>query len=135
VSELSARVRLRASNRCEYCWIPEAALREVFHIEHVIPRQHGGQTELANLAWACAKCNRKKGPNLAGIDPTSGLIIPLFDPRRQTWSDHFALSEPSNGRIDIYGITPVGRVTAQVLGMNEESRRTLRYKLRLELKS
>jgi 5-methylcytosine-specific restriction endonuclease McrA len=92
VSDLAAEVRRRAAGVCEYCRIPEHAFRRPFHIEHVIARQHGGVTELANLALACWVCNLKKGPNLAGIDPQSKLLTPLFNPRRDIWSDHFAFS-------------------------------------------
>ena len=34
--------------------------------------------------------------------------------------------------LEIRGLTPVGRVTVQVLGMNEETRQMLRYELWLE---
>lgn len=43
-----------------------------FHVDHIIPRQHGGLTQLDNLALACLHCNRHKGPNLAGLDPLDG---------------------------------------------------------------
>lgn len=55
-------------------------------MEHIIARQHGGQTILDNLAWACHRCNRRKGPNLTGIDPSTHEIAPLFHPRRDVWS-------------------------------------------------
>jgi len=34
-----------------------------FHIEYIIPRQHGGDDQLDNLALSCPWCNRAKGPN------------------------------------------------------------------------
>jgi 5-methylcytosine-specific restriction endonuclease McrA len=40
-------------------------------VAQVSARQHGGETELHNLALACWTCNLKKGPNLTGIDPAS----------------------------------------------------------------
>ena len=60
-----------------------------FHVDHIIPRQHRGATDLENLAPACMHCNRHKGPNLAGIDLLNGSVTPLFNPRRDLWSDHF----------------------------------------------
>jgi 5-methylcytosine-specific restriction endonuclease McrA len=30
-------------------------------LEHIVPRNHGGTDELANLALACARCNAEKG--------------------------------------------------------------------------
>jgi len=51
-----------------------------FPLEHIIARQHGGETNLDNLAWACHRCNRHKGPNLTGIDASTREIAPLFHP-------------------------------------------------------
>ena len=47
--------------------------------------KHGGQTVSANLALACLNCNRLKGSDLAAIDPVNGVIVPLFNPRTQSW--------------------------------------------------
>jgi 5-methylcytosine-specific restriction endonuclease McrA len=59
----------RALSICEYCQMPQEYDVLPFEIEHVIAKQHGGQSRSANLALACFACNRHKGPNLAGIDP------------------------------------------------------------------
>ncbi|WP_410001711.1 HNH endonuclease [Singulisphaera sp. GP187] len=54
-----------------------------FHIEHITAKQHGGSDEPENLCVACGRCNsHKKGPNLTGIDPDTGRIEPLFNPRK-----------------------------------------------------
>jgi len=58
-------VRHRAGNRCEYCGLQQDAVPVVtFHIEHIIPNQHGGTDDPSNLAFACFHCNQHKGPNL-----------------------------------------------------------------------
>jgi hypothetical protein len=80
-----------------------------------LPRQHGGLSVSANLAWACRWCNARKGPNIAGIDATTRRLVPLFDPRAMRWSSHFRREGPR-----IAGITPTGRVTAKLLAMNDE---------------
>jgi hypothetical protein len=134
MSEWTEVVRLRASNRCEYCHLPQAAYRRPFHMEHIIARQHGGSTELENLALACWNCNLKKGPNISGIDPKSGCVTTLFHPRKDEWSEHFS---PLVGAlmpmgVALVGLTPVGRATVQVLGLNEEMRQMIRYELWLE---
>src|SRR6202012_5681449 len=90
VTELTARVRRRAQNRCEYCLIPQAAFRRPFHIEHILAKQHGGLTQLENLALACWQCNLKKGTNLTSIDPETGELTRLFHPRADNYADHFA---------------------------------------------
>jgi HNH endonuclease len=100
-------------------------------MEHIIARQHGGSAHLDNLAFARWHCNRKKGPNLAGIDPVTGEIVALFHPRRDKWDDHFVarLSARGQRQIEIEGLTAVGRATVGVLGMNEEMRQMLRYEI------
>jgi hypothetical protein len=127
VNDLSSDVRRRAAGLCEYCHIPEAAFRRAFHIEHVIARQHGGATDFGNLALACWTCNLKKGPNLTGIDPQTGQITPLFNPRSDRWADHFVFSVGTS--IEIRGLTAVGRTTVILLGMNAEFRQMARYQL------
>jgi hypothetical protein len=54
-----------------------------------VARQHGGKTEMENLAWSCHRCNYYKGPNLTSIDPETQAIVPLFNPRRAVWKLHF----------------------------------------------
>ena len=62
-------VRTRARNCCEYCLLPQDNCSLTHHVEHVIPRQHGGTDNHSNLALACHRCNLCKGTNLTGIDP------------------------------------------------------------------
>src|SRR5262245_57721685 len=85
---LVEQVRSRAGEACEYCLLPQAASIIRFPIDHVIARQHGGPTELENLAPCCGRCNRFKGPNLAGIDPYTGAMTRLYNPRRDRWRRH-----------------------------------------------
>src|SRR5438445_11764240 len=79
---LRALVRERAGRRCEYCRLHEDDDDVlVFHVEHVIARQHGWLDDADMLCWACAECNWAKGPNLAGM--LGGKPYPLFNPRLQ----------------------------------------------------
>ena len=118
-------VRSRAGGRCEYCRLPQSAVPFApFQIEHVVARQHGGSDDEGNLALACDRCNLHKGPNLSGVDPVDGTIVQLFHPRRQVWSDHFALRGA-----EIVGQTDVGRTTVRVLNMNASPRVRLRAEL------
>lgn len=118
-------VRLRAENRCEYCFTHQDNSPLAFHhIEHIRPRKHGGGDDPENLALACIDCNLHKGANLTGIDPQSGSITPLFHPRQQVWHDHFRWDG-----LRIVGTTDVGRTTVQVLGMNSEEQLELRMAL------
>ena len=117
-------VRARAGERCEYCHMPEvySELRHV--IDHVVAQQHHGPTVGQNLALSCGLCNGYKGPNLSGVDPQSGKVTPLFDPRTQTWREHFRWSG-----IMLVGVTDIGRATADVLAMNIPERLQARIAL------
>ncbi len=110
---LRGEVRLRAEGRCEFCLISEEDVFLAHEPDHIIAIKHGGVAESENLAWACFLCNRFKGSDLSSIDPVTGQIARLFDPRRQRWSDHFYLDQ---GRIE--GLTPEGRATARMLRFN-----------------
>jgi len=117
-----ARVRERAGNACEYCRLHQNdSPLAVLHIEHVIPKTHGGSDELDNLALACIDCNLHKGPNLTGIDPETGEITELFHPRRHDWPEHFAWDG-----IYLVSSTPIGRTTIRALNMNSEDQLGLR---------
>ena len=126
---LAGEVRRCARDRCEYCRLPQLPFRRPFHIEHVVARQHGGQSDLDNLALACWTCNLKKGPNLSGIDPATSRVEALFNPRKEGWEEHFSpeidLLKPRS--VTIRGLTPAGRATIQVLGLNDEMRQLIRY--------
>ena len=118
-------VRQRARGRCEYCRLPQQALPWArFHVEHIRARQHGGSDDLENLALACRRCNAQKGPNLAAIDPVTGLLRALFNPRADHWMEHFSLSDHR-----IVGLTEVGRATVSLLNMNDPDRVQLRAEL------
>src|SRR5438045_9223173 len=93
-ASLEQRVRERAGDACEYCRLPQSAFRFTFPIDHSTAEQHGGATRLNNLAVACLWCNAYKGPNIAGIDPVSKQIAPLYHPRKQAWTDHFRWRGP-----------------------------------------
>ena len=79
----------RARSVCEYCQLPAQFSEFGFEVDHILAEKHGGQTSLDNLCLACFYCNSYKGPNISGIDPDSGQIVPLFNPREQNWSRNF----------------------------------------------
>jgi hypothetical protein len=93
-------------------------------VDHVIAEKHGGTTVEANLAFTYWRCNRHKGTDLASIDPDTGAVCRLFDPRAQRWRDHFALREGV-----IVGLTPEGRATARLLQLNTDERVRERQRL------
>ncbi|MEO8611569.1 MAG: HNH endonuclease signature motif containing protein [Chloroflexota bacterium] len=76
----------RAQACCEYCQTSEANIGQAMHIEHVDPN---GNDSLNNLCLSCANCNLSKAKATTAIDPETGDQVSLFNPRIQTWTDHF----------------------------------------------
>ncbi len=110
---LRAAVLLRADHRCEYCQLSQVGQEATFHIDHVQPRVASGLTILENLALACVSCSLRKAAQLSAIDPESGTAVALFNPRTQTWGDHFRWESEM-----IVPLTPNGRATVSALAMN-----------------
>ncbi|MGB8702641.1 MAG: HNH endonuclease signature motif containing protein [Thermosynechococcaceae cyanobacterium] len=114
---LRKQVIERAGNCCEYCCFPQRVTFLAFEMEHIISEKHGGTTTLDNLALACPYCNRAKGTDLGSLDPVTNKLTPFFNPRTQTWQNHFALTEST-----IVPQTPEGRVTVLILQFNHPDR-------------
>ena len=117
----------RANDSCEYCRVPQAFDPLWFQVDHIIAVQHLGPTIEENLALACYSCNRHKGPNIAGFDQITRLVVPLFNPRRQVWAEHFAWRGA-----ELDGLTSCGRFTVHVLAINIDYRVALRRALMYE---
>ncbi len=96
-------------------------------VDHVISEKHGGTTVGDNLALACLPCNRRKGSDIASIDPVTGTLTRLFNPRTDRWPDHFVLVD---GGTVIQPLTPVGVVTVALLQLNAFERVLEREALR-----
>lgn len=73
----------------------------------------------------CIRCNLKKGPNIASMDPETNRVVTLFHPRHHAWRDHFTMSQDGM----LHGLTPEGRATVELLDMNETERVHLRAAL------
>jgi hypothetical protein len=105
---LRAKVAAQARYRCGYCLAAESIVGMSMELDHLIPEALGGLTEEDNLWLACSLCNDSKGCRIAAEDPTTGVVVRLFNPRHQDWHEHFSWSE---GGSMITGGTPVGRAT------------------------
>ena len=117
-------LRQRAGARCEYCRMPERFAPLRFQKDHVVALKHRGATAPENLAWSCADCNAHKGSNLAGLDPHTGKLERLFNPRADRWEEHFEWHGA-----ELAGKTAIGRVTVAVLQINREERLVLLQEL------
>ena len=112
---LRDRIATQARHRCGYCLTDTRIIGALMEIDHIIPRSLGGLTDEANFWLACSPCNQHKSDRIAALDPTTGERVRLFDPRRQTWSDHFEWSTDGDR---IVGLTAIGRATVVALQLN-----------------
>ena len=117
----------RAGHLCEYCRTRDEFSASSFCIEHIIPQAAGGSAHLVNLAFACGGCNGHKSDKQMALDPATGELVRLFNPRKQAWETHFAWS--ANTWL-VVGLTPVGRATVQALQLNRTPLVNLRRVLR-----
>lgn len=124
--QLHEAVRRRAAGLCEYCGYPEHACYATFHCDHCVPHSASGATVLANLAWACPTCNAAKAHRTLALDPLARKLAPLFNPRQQSWDDHFPWSPDW---LHIVGKTPTGRATVECVRMNRTAARRIRLLL------
>jgi len=113
--ELRRQVAQDAGHRCGYCHSDESLTGISLTMDHIIPVAAGGQTERDNLWLACRACNEFKGARTHADDPKTGERARLFDPRRQTWSEHFVWS---TDQTEVVGLTSTGRATAIALQLN-----------------
>jgi hypothetical protein len=114
----------RAQGRCEYCQMPQHLVDLRHQLDHIVAEQHRGATTENNLALACYSCNKNKGPNISSVDPATEQKTGLFNPRTDTWSEHFRWTGAF-----LQGLTPVGRATVELLRINSHDRVDLRQSL------
>jgi hypothetical protein len=66
-----------------------------------------------------------KGPNLTGLDPDTGELTRLFNPRLDQWVEHFV-----RDGVAIIPRTAIGRTTVWVLQLNADEMQRLRARFR-----
>ncbi len=112
---LRQTVAAQARYRCGYCLSAETIVGAPMEIDHLIPEALGGLTEEDNLWLACSLCNDHKGQRIVALDPEGGELVRLFDPRHQSWAEHFRWSADATR---IVGLTATGRATVAALNLN-----------------
>lgn len=115
---LDARVRESAGHRCGYCLSPQHLVMARLEIEHIVPLAAGGSDDERNLWLSCPICNSHKAAKVDGLDPETGLCVPLFNPRTQHWHEHFAWIDAG---LRIEGLTPTGRATVVALHLSDDT--------------
>lgn len=113
--QLKNDVILRAKHCCEYCRSQDRYSPHGYTIDHILPISLGCSDDFGNLAYACFLCNRLKSKKLEAIDALSGVLAPIFNPRKHNWYDHFAWNEDATV---VIGVSPTGRCTVEALKLN-----------------
>lgn len=112
---LRERVEEQAQHRCGYCLSQEEVIGASMEIDHLLPEALGGLTEEENLWLACTFCNSYKGDQFAALDPETGELVRLFNPRLQRRIEHFAWTPEGD---QVIGLSPAGRATVSALKLN-----------------
>jgi hypothetical protein len=110
--KITELVHNRADGCCEYCQTSDKNTGQTMQVDHIDP---DGGDGLENLCLACWNCNNYKRAVTQVTDPETGEKVSLFNPRTQSWSEHFEWIEQST---KVRGLTPTGRATASRLKMN-----------------
>lgn len=69
----------RDSNTCQYCGVRFE--RQDLNLDHVLPREKGGQTTWENIVCSCIPCNTRKGNRL----PHQAGMQLIRKPKRPKW--------------------------------------------------
>lgn len=69
----------RDKNTCQYCG--KVFERVDLNLDHVLPRDRGGQTTWENIVCSCIPCNTKKGNRL----PHEAGMLLVRKPKRPKW--------------------------------------------------
>lgn len=69
----------RDKNTCQYCG--KVFDREGLNLDHVLPRDRGGQTTWENIVCSCIPCNTRKGNRL----PHQAGMQLIRKPKRPKW--------------------------------------------------
>ena len=114
---LREAVMVRARHCCEYCQSQDKYSPNLFTIDHIMPVDLEGTHEIDNLAYACFLCNRLKSDKINTFDLISQSLVPLYNPRNYSWSQHFSWNEDFTL---ILGLTATGRGTVSTLQLNRD---------------
>jgi hypothetical protein len=116
-AELLIRLKRQAGNRCGCCRTSVLITGHPLTVEHINPIARGGSSHEDNLWLSCRRCNEHKGIQIDRIDPDTGERVPVFNPRQQSWYEHFAWLGDGT---QVIGLTPCGRATVPALQLNND---------------
>lgn len=79
----------RDNHTCQYC--ARSLDRRELNLDHVMPRQRGGETSWENVVCSCISCNTRKGSRL----PHEAKMQLLKEPKRPRWRPFIHLTYSS----------------------------------------
>ena len=112
--KLKCIVAKRAQEEGEYCLTPAEYSSDPFVVEH-ISLGKGWTNRFGKFDFTRHGCNGHKHAKVTVIDSIGEEAQPLYNPRTQSWSEHFKWNEDQT---QIIGQTPVGRATIAALHLN-----------------
>ena len=74
----------RDAYTCQYCG--NRFETRNLNLDHVVPRDKGGQTTWDNVVCSCIRCNTRKGNKL----PAEARMFPMREPRAPKWRPFFS---------------------------------------------
>ncbi len=80
-------VFLRDKHTCQYC--VKTLPAEELNLDHVMPRDKGGETSWENIVTSCIRCNTRKGNRL----PAEVNMIPKNKPVAPRWRPLYGFAE------------------------------------------
>jgi 5-methylcytosine-specific restriction endonuclease McrA len=80
----------RDANTCQYCGIVFS--RDSLNLDHIMPRDRGGQTTWENIVCSCIPCNTRKGNRL----PHEARMALIRKPKRPKWRPFVHISVSTN---------------------------------------
>jgi hypothetical protein len=83
---------------------------------------------LENLALSCGGCNGRKRDRVTATDPKTKVNTRFFNPRMDSWSDHFKWNDDFS---EITSLTGIGSATLATLEPNRKGLVNLRKALTL----
>lgn len=107
----------RANGNCEYCQLSQEDSVLPHELDHIRAKKHRGPTTMQNTCLACAQCNGAKGSDVTSFDTETDELVPLFNPRKDDWDEHFFWNGPV-----LRGRTPKARATIELLRINDADR-------------
>ena len=80
----------RDANTCQYCGFVFS--RDSLNLDHIMPRDRGGQTTWENIVCSCIPCNTRKGNRL----PHEARMALIRKPKRPKWRPFVHISVSTN---------------------------------------